>query len=602
MSQLFGRTLRQAPADTETANHALLLRAAYIRQTGTGIYSALTLGLRMQRNIEAIIREEIDRIGGQEIEMPVVHPAELWKQTGRYYEIGDELTRFRDRADRELVLAMTHEETVAALCKSEINSYRQLPRNIYQIQTKWRDDPRPRAGLIRVREFGMKDSYSLDADWDGLDLQYQNHFEAYHRIFARCGLPVTAVYSDPGMMGGKEAHEFMYLTPIGEDTILICESCGYTANRQVARFQKLLPEGHEDGASAAEGGEDSGGSGGAPQRVHTPDVTTIAELKQFLGVPASRLAKAYFAIATLREDDEDVTRFVLGIIRGDLEVNETKLGQAVGAKELRPATDEEIRAIGAEPGYGGPLGLPRSGANAPLIVADDSVPEAGAMVSGANEAGYHLRNVRYGRDYTADAVADIAGAHDGAACSACGKPLRAHRAVEVGNIFKLGTGYSESVGAVFLDAEGNEKPIVMGSYGIGIGRLLASIAEEHHDEQGMALPITVAPYQIHVVSLNGGEEAAESLYDELTDGGYTVLLDDRDERPGVKFNDADLMGSPIRVTVGGKGLSRGIMEMRDRKSGETEEISADDAVSAIAARVAELQQALEPAEQLSRRG
>jgi len=548
MSQLFGRTLREPPADAQVASHQLLVRAGYIRQLGAGLFSYLHLARRSMDKIEAIMRQEMNAIGGQEITMPVVQPADLWKETGRWDQIGAEMGRFRDRNDHDMVLAMTHEEVVADLVRSEVRSYQDLPRLIYHIQTKWRDDPRPRAGLIRVREFAMKDSYSLDADWTGLEAQYQAHYQAYFNIFHRCGLPVIAVQSDVGMMGGKMAHEFMYLTPIGEDTILCCESCGYTANRQVARFRKPTPP--EELPRPLE-------------KVATPGVTTIKTLAGFLGLPESQTAKAVFRMATMVEDGEEVERVVFAVVRGDMEVNETRLAHAVGARALRPATDEEIRAVGAVPGYASPIGVQRA-----LVVVDDLIPLSPNLVAGANDEGYHLLNVNYGRDYQAAVVADIVAAEEGYACPTCGAALRAWRGVEVGNIFQLGTRYSEALGCTFTDRDGQEKPVIMGSYGIGVGRLLACVAEEHHDDYGLVWPITVAPYQVHIVALYGNESAAEALYAGLRAAGIEVLYDDRNERAGVKFYDADLIGVPIRLTVSERASEAGGFEARLRSSAE----------------------------------
>jgi prolyl-tRNA synthetase len=404
MSVLFSQTLREAPAEAEVTSHRLLVRAGFIRQLAAGVFSYLPLAHRAMTRIENIMREEIDRIGGQEMTMPVVHPADLWQETGRWYSIGSELGRFKEKAGRDMVLAMTHEEVVTDLARKEIRSYRQLPLLVYHIQTKWRDDPRPRAGLIRAREFTMLDSYSLDADEAGLDGQYRAHYQAYFNIFNRCMLPVIAVKSDVGMMGGSMAHEYMYLTPIGEDTLVLCDNCGYSANRQVARFRK--PTAEEEAARPVE-------------RVATPDVTTIETLARFLDVPASKTAKAVFVVATVAEGERDIERFIFAVVRGDMDVNETKLANAVGAKELRPAREEEIRAVGAEPGYGSPVGV--SGA---VIVVDDAVAESPNLVAGANDVGYHLLNVNYGRDYEAEVVTDIASAKDGDGCPVCRSPLR----------------------------------------------------------------------------------------------------------------------------------------------------------------------------------
>ena len=547
-SNLFGQTLREAPADAEVPSHQLLVRAGFIRQLGAGIFSYLHLAQRSIMKIENILREELNAIGGQEITMPVVHPADVWKETGRWYQIGSEMGRFLDKNGRDMVLAMTHEEVIADLVRRDIQSYKQLPRLLYHIQTKWRDDPRPRAGLIRVREFTMKDSYSLDADWEGLDRQYRAHYQAYFNIFHRCGLPVAAVKSDVGMMGGKLAHEFMYLAPIGEDTLIICEACGYTANRQIAKFRK--PPANSEPLKSIE-------------KVATPKTSTIEALATLLNVPKSKTAKAVFAVATITEGQQDTNKFVFAVVRGDMEVNETKLANAVKAKDLRPAHEEEIRQVGAIPGYASPVGLKDV-----FIVVDDMVPDSPNLVAGANEEGYHLLNVNYGRDYQADIIADIAVADEGQACPECGHSLRAWRGVEVGNIFKLGTRYSDSLGCTYLDKDGKPKPVIMGSYGIGVGRLLACVAEEHHDERGLTWPITVAPYQIHMVSLKGGEEAANNLYTSLESNGIEVLYDDREESPGVKFNDADLIGIPIRLTVSGRSLKEGGVELKLRRGTE----------------------------------
>jgi prolyl-tRNA synthetase len=576
MSKLFSRTLREAPAETDAVSHQLLLRAGFIRQLAAGIFSYLPLAQRSFVKIGGIIREELNAIGGQELTMPVVHPADLWKETGRWYQIGSELGRFFDKSNRDMVLAMTHEEVVTDLVRKEINSYRQLPQLIYHIQTKWRDDPRPRAGLIRVREFTMVDSYSLDADWEGLDRQYREHYQAYFNIFNRAALPVLAVKSDVGMMGGSMAHEFMYLTPIGEDTLLLCDNCGYAANRQIARFAKppAAPE--------------------APlplEKVATPATTTIESLAELLGVPKARTAKAVFLVATVTEGDRDVDRFVFAVVRGDMDVNETKLANAVKAKELRPARTEEIEAVGAVPGYASPIGLRDI-----VVVVDDIIPESPNLVAGANEEGYHLLHTNYGRDYTATVVADIAVARAGDACPVCGAPLRTSGGVETGNIFKLGTRYSAAMDATFLDAEGKSRPVIMGSYGIGLGRLLACVVEAHHDDQGIIWPISIAPYQVHLVALANEKSAAaataDQLYADLTAAGVEVLYDDRAESPGVKFMDADLIGIPLRLTVGERGLKRGGVELKRRDSADSTLVPVADVPAAVRAEIARLEDAI----------
>jgi prolyl-tRNA synthetase len=455
--------------------------------------------------------------------------------------------------------------------RREIQSYKQLPRLVYHIQTKWRDDPRPRAGLIRVREFTMKDSYSLDVDWEGLDKQYRAHYQAYCNIYHRCGLPVIAVKSDVGIMGGKLAHEYMYLTPIGEDTLILCDACGYTANRQVARFQKA-PAAFEELKLI--------------EKVRTPECKSIEDLAIFLGVPKARTAKAVFFMATIPEDPKrlkgpsgsEQEQFIFALIRGDMDLNETKLANAVGARDLRPATEDEIKAVGAVPGFTSPIGLVGAGLvpahgrpqGSPLqIVMDDSIPTSPNLVAGANETNYHLLNTNTPRDYAADIVTDIAAADEGYACPECGSPLRMERGVEVGNLFKLGTRYSDALGCTFLDKDGQQKPVIMGSYGIGVGRLLACVAEAHHDEHGLVWPITVAPLQVHLVLLRGkgtprAEETADKLYADLQAEGVEVLYDDRDESPGVKFNDADLIGCPVRITISERALGQGGAEMKLR--------------------------------------
>ena len=565
MSKLFSQTLREAPSDAEILSHQLLVRAGYIRQLAAGIFTSMPLAKRSLTKIEDIMREEMDRIGGQELSMPVVHPAEIWKATGRWEKVGPEMGRFLDRNGRDMVLAMTHEEAVVDIIKDEIQSYRQLPMLIYHIQTKWRDDPRPRAGLIRVREFTMKDSYSLDRDWEGLDLQYAHHYQAYFNIFGRCKLPVIAVESDVGMMGGNMAHEYMYLTPVGEDTLLLCDGCGYSANRQIAEFQKVKST-QEKPAKR--------------EKVPTPEMKTIADLAEFMGIPESKTAKAVFMMATIPTAEGEEEKLVFAIVRGDMDLNENKLTNALGAKSIRPAEEEEIIASGAVPGYASPVGLKDI-----IVVVDDLIPESPNLVAGANQEGYHFKNVNYERDFKADIVTDIVAAREGDACPNCGAEMKAVRGIEVGNIFKLGTWYSEAVGATYQDADGNEKPVVMGSYGIGSGRLLASVAEEYNDQYGLVMPITVAPYEVHLVELPGKkdqsdqiQQIAEGLYSDLRSAGIEVLFDDRDESPGVKFNDADLIGIPVRLTVGHKVLKEGEVELKLRTGSDKNSIPLDQVV------------------------
>jgi prolyl-tRNA synthetase len=578
MSQVFGATLRVAPGRSESEGHQLLQRAAMVRQVGQGIFAYLPFGWRAVRKIEAVLRSEMERIGGQEVSMPVAQPAELWKESGRYFKIGAELARFRDRRGRDMVLAMTHEELVTFLSRSEIDSYRQLPRMVFQVQTKFRDDPRPRAGLIRVREFIMKDAYSFDSSEGGLDRQYNAQYRAYHNIFRRCGVPVRAVLSDTGMMGGSMAHEFMYLTPIGEDTLLLCDSCGFAANREVATFRKPAP------ATTAP----------RPlEEVVTPDTTTIDALCALLGVSAAETAKVVF-LAADREQADGTTRTesIVVVVRGDMEVNEVKVGNLVKAAELRPMTEDEIGKIGSVPGYASPIGLHDA-----TVVIDELVAAEPGLIAGANRAGYHLRNVNAARDYPADFVADVTAARAGDSCPACGHELRTTRGVEAGQIFKLGTRYSADLNAVFLDRAGERRPLVMGCYGIGVGRLLACAAEENRDDKGLRLPVGIAPYHVYLALLDDLDspvgELAQRFYDELWTAGVEVLFDERSERAGVKFADADVVGLPLRITLGRRGFADGTAELRDRATGETSVVALDDVVAEVVTRIAAMRAALD---------
>lgn len=574
MSRLFSQTLREAPAEADVASHQLLLRAGFIRRLGAGLFSYLPLAQLSLNKIEAIMRAEINTLGGQEITMPVVNPAEHWRQTGRWGQIGAEMGRFTDRAGRELVLALTHEEVVADLARQEVRSHRHLPRLLYHIQTTWRDDPRPRAGLIGAREFTMLEAYSLDADWAGLEAQYRDHYQAFFRIYQRCGLPVIAVLSDTGMLGGRLAHAFMAPTPIGDDTVLRCDACGYAADRRVARFAKpALPP-------------------AAPQpltMVPTPGTKTIADLAGLLQVPASQTAKAVFMVATLAEGDRQWEQFIFAVVRGDMELNETKLAKAVKANALRPAREDEIRAMGAMPGYASPVGLKDA-----FVVADDAIPQSPNLVAGANAEGFHLLNTNYGRDYTAQIVSDLTAASDGAGCPLCAAPMRALRGVEVGNLLQLGIRCTEALGGTFQGSDGQAHPIIMGSYSMNTGRLLACIAESHHDDFGLCWPISVAPFEVHLVVAAGSappsgetpQAAADRLYASLQAAGVEVLYDDRDERPGVKFMDADLIGAPLRITVGDRSLKQGGVELKRRTSKDKTLILMHEAVERVQAEIA----------------
>jgi len=541
MSRLFARTLRQAPSDADTPNHQLMLRAGLAQQLAAGVYSYLPVGWKVIRKIEQIIREEMDRAGGQEVHMPAIQPAELWEQSGRAETMADVLVRFRDRREREFVLGPTHEEVVVDLFKRQVQSYRDMPLLVYQIQTKFRDEARPRGGLMRVREFTMKDAYSFDASWDGLDRQYAAARDAYVRIFERCGIPTIPVEADSGAIGGKDSEEFMYLTEVGEDTILLCNRCGYAANAEKADHKKFeLPS--EEPLPL--------------QEVSTPGQKTIDDLVQFLGVPHSKTLKAVFYEA----DGKPV--FVA--IRGDLEVNETKLRNALHVTELALLDEAGVRKHGLVAGSASPVGL-----DGITIVADDSVPESPNLVAGANKPDVHFRNVNYGRDWSATILTDISLAQEGATCARCGGTLETKRGMEMGHVFKLGTMYTERLDATFADEDGNLKPAVMGCYGIGVGRVFAGAIEANHDERGIIWPPELRPFDVHLVGFgfdrSGVRESAEQVYQQLQDAGLEVLYDDREEgSAGVKFNDADLLGMPVRVTVSPRSLENGGAEIKRR--------------------------------------
>jgi prolyl-tRNA synthetase len=537
--------LRQDPADAEFPSHRLLLRAGFLRSLGAGIHSLLPLGLRVIQKIERILREEMNRVGGQEVFLPVSQPAELWRESGRWDEIGPEMLRFKDRGGRDMCLAMTHEETIVHLVRGDVQSYRQLPILLYQLQTKFRDEPRPRGGLIRTREFTMKDGYSFHEDEASLDEWYPLLYEAYERIFARCGLDYVVVESDPGMMGGKTAHEFIAFSDFGEDTIVRCASCGYSANRQVARFAR-------DAASSDEMKP--------VEEIATPGKETIEDVSAFLGVTPRETAKAVFYFGEKRG-------LIFAVLRGDYQINETLLQRATGETALRVARPDEIAACGAAAGYASPIGVKKV-----FVVADASLERARNLVSGANRDGFHLKNVNLGRDFQADVVAEIAAAEDGYACARCGKPLAARRGIEVGNIFKLGTRYSAAMNATFQDRAGEQRPFVMGCYGIGSGRLMATVVEQSHDKDGIIWPEAIAPFDCAIVIAHeDGLKRLPEVEAILEGAGIDSLIDDRDLRPGVKFKDADLIGIPKRITLGRK-IGEGVVEFRDRKTGTTQEI------------------------------
>jgi len=545
LSTSFGRTLREAPADAELISHQLSLRAGLIRPLAAGIYSYMPLGWRVLKKIERIMREEMDAVGGQDMSMPVVNPADIWRASGRYDAPapGPTLVRFPDRGNHDMVLAITHEEVVADLLRSEINSYRQLPFMCYHIQIKFRDEPRSRGGLIRTREFTMKDAYSCHANQESIDEFYPLMYQAYVNIFGRCGVQTLAVSADSGVMGGKVSHEFMAVSDSGEDVLVTCPKCGYAANLDKAT--SVRPEGVK-------------GSEVEVEEVSTPDCKTISAVAAYVGVPTRQTLKAVFYTT---QDGE----VIVALIRGDLEVNLTKLSNALGGADLHVSTEEELQAAGIVAGYASPVGLPEL-----RVVGDDSIALGSNFVAGANREGYHLKNVNYPRDFSVAVLTDIAQARAGDRCSQCGSVLQSTRGIEMGHLFKLGTRYSDAVGARFLDKDGKERPIVMGSYGIGTGRLMSVIIEQHHDERGIIWPASVAPYQLHLLSLGSMPEvvdATEDVYKALLSAKHEVLYDDREESAGVKFADADLIGVPWRIAVSSRTLAQDSVEVKGRAEG-----------------------------------
>lgn len=559
-SKLFGKTLRQAPSEAESISHRLLLRSGMIAQIAAGIYSYLPLGWRVLKKIESIIREEIDKAGGQELMLPVLQPFELWQQSGRDVSFGQSLFTLTDRKEHKLVLGPTHEEVVAELAHRYVQSYRDLPLLLYQIQTKFRDEPRPRGGLLRVREFIMKDLYSFDVDAAGLDESYEKMSQAYKNIYARLGLPALMVEADSGAIGGKESHEFMVITETGGDEVIYCSNCGYAANAEKAQSAKVTIE----DVIASRSPEQS--EGAAKQflpleEIATPRCKTIEEVASFLGVSTNQTFKAVFYSAD--------GKFVFVVIRGDLEVNETKLRNTLKCSGLRLATEGEVSEAGIVAGFASPIGIKDV-----KIVADDSITWGANFIAGTNKPGYHFKNANYPRDFQVDLIADIALAHAGDSCPKCGSELSSARGIEVGHIFKLGTFISEKMEAFFLDQEGVSKPIVMGSYGIGLGRLLAAIVEQSHDDKGIIWPLSIAPYQVYLcpLYLDNTEVAplAEKVYHELRKTGVEVLFDDRDESPGIKFNDADLLGIPLRLTLSPRTLKSQSIEVKWRTGKETQ--------------------------------
>ena len=563
-------TVKEAPSDATTASHALLLRAGYVRSVGAGVYSFLPLGMRVLKKIEQIVVQEMDRAGAQQVLLPALLPAEYFRETGRWDTFGPQLFRLQDRKGADYHLGPTHEEIITDLARREIHSYRDLPKNLYQVQVKFRDEPRPRAGLLRCREFLMKDAYSFDADEAGAEASYRAMRDAYTRIFDRTGLTYRRVAADAGAMGGSKNEEFQVLVHSGEDVIVACEKCEYAANLEVA-------------VSAAGGPEVSAPAEVPPSEVvSTPDRRSIEEVSEFLKVPSARLLKSLVY--------RSGPRLVLAVLRGDHELNPDKLARALGVREVELADGDDVRTLtGAPVGFAGPVGF--SGE----IVVDTEASRVRDAITGANAADAHLRHVLFGRDYTGK-VADLRSVVDGDACAECGGVLRRFRGIEAGHIFVLGTHYSAKMGATFLDQEQKKRPLVMGCYGVGVSRLVAAAVEQHHDGYGIAWPISVAPYQVHVTQVGEGAEV-ERWVGEIERGlearGIEVLVDDRDERPGVKFKDADLIGIPLRVTIGERGLKNGVVELKRRTEKEARSLPLEGAVEAIVAEVGELR-ALDP--------
>ncbi len=557
ISKLFGKTLRETPAEADTVSHRLLVRAGMVSQLAAGVYSYMPLGWRVLKKIERIIREEMDAAGGQELNLPVLQPRELWQQSGRDEAMGEVLFRLQDRRERPMVLGPTHEEVFTTLVRQNVHSYRDLPQLLYQIQVKFRDEPRPRGGLIRVREFLMKDLYSFDVDEAGMDVSYEKMRQAYQNVFDRCGLPTMLVEADSGAIGGRDSREFILVAESGEDQVVSCPGCGYAAN-----VEKAVGVKHPVG-------------GGDPlplEEVATPGAATIEQVAAFFKITPEQTLKAVFYAA-----DGNI---VFVVIRGDLEVNEIKLANLLKASDLRMATDEEVRAAGLVAGAASPVGL--SGVR---VVADDSVNTGSNFVAGGNKPEVHLRNVNYPRDFKADTVADIAAAAEGHTCVACGGTYELRRGIEVGHIFKLGTKYTEAFGAEFIDESGATRPVIMGCYGMGLSRLMAGAIEQNHDDKGIIWPEPIAPFQVHLCALYRDNttvaDVAEKLYEDLQAAGIEVLFDDRSESPGVKFNDADLIGCPYRVTVGPRTVEKDAVELKKRTAKDFEVVPLADIVAKV---------------------
>ncbi|MGE5494533.1 MAG: proline--tRNA ligase [Burkholderiales bacterium] len=566
MSEMLFSTQREVPSEAEAESHVLLLKAGMIRRLAAGVYALMPLGLRVFKKIENIIREEMDAAGAQELIMSAFLPAEYYQQSGRWDVFGTEMIKFRDRNGRDFCLGPTHEEIFAYLLKPEMQSYKAMPKTLYQIQTKYRDERRPRFGMIRCREFVMKDAYSFDVDEKGLDESYKKMYDAYCRIFDRCGLKYVVVHADTGAMGGSGSQEFMVKSEIGDDRIAICPACGYAANSELAPCPDAAPF---DGAQEP------------IEKVYTPNAGTIEELVGFFGYGPEKFAKTLLYIAD--------GKVVAAMVRGDRELNETKLKNYLGCLELELAGAEDVmKATNAQVGFAGPIGL-----KADRIIVDKEIVGMGNFLVGANETDYHYKNVNFGRDFTSDEVVDIRTVVAGDPCPECGEGLETANAIEVGHIFKLGTKYSIAMDCKYLDQDGKEKPCIMGSYGIGLNRTMQAIIEQSCDKDGIIWPDSVAPYNAIVIPVSSANEQqtalAEEIYNKLTKAGIETLIDDRDERAGVKFKDADLIGIPHRITVG-RRAAEGIVEYKQRASASAEELSANEAVGRIKMAVSKIKQ------------
>lgn len=564
MSQMYLPTLKETPAEAEVVSHQLMLRAGMIRKVGSGIYTYLPLGQRVMQKLETIIREEMNKAGAQELQLPVLQPAELWEESNRLEDYGPELIRLCDRHDREFCLGPTHEEVITDLVRNELRSYKEVPLNLYQIQSKYRDEIRPRFGVLRAREFIMKDAYSFDLDQEGLDESYQQMYEAYNRIFSRCGLDFRPVEADTGAIGGDVSHEFMVLADAGEDTVVYCSDCDYAANLELAKSEV-------DTEASSEQPKEL-------EAVDTPDASTIQELTDELNIKAEKMIKA-----VLYQTKEEP---VLALVRGDYEINEVKLNNLLSTANLEMAEEETYQQLETVKGFTGPVELTNV-----KVIADELVREVVNGVTGANEADKHYLNVNPGRDFTADQIADIREVKPGESCIHCGGELQQTPGIEVGQVFKLGTKYSEALEATVLDENGKPQPLIMGCYGIGVSRTVAAAIEQNHDQYGIKWPKALAPYLVEVLALGNDEEVmetADNLYQQLKEKGIDVLFDDRNERAGVKFNDADLVGCPLRITIGSRSLAEGKVEIKNRQTGEEFKLEVDNFLPQLEELISEL--------------